>query len=123
MALALVLPNVLDWRSESPYMDSVRGVVNFREGSGKGRVQQYQVSAKVGLAHPVLGTGPGNWPVIYPLFATRTDPSLTEGTGMTANPWPSSDWVAALAERGVPATLALLGFIALLLIRTLQVRF
>jgi hypothetical protein len=27
--------------------------------------------------------------------------------GTTANPWPSSDWVAALSERGLPAFLAL----------------
>ena len=43
----------------------------------------------------------------YPqVRAPKGDPSLDHDDGMTANPWPSSDWVAMLAERGVPATLA-----------------
>jgi hypothetical protein len=116
IAAALIVPNTLDWRSDSPYLDSVRGVVNFREGSGAGRLVQYQNSLKMAREHPVLGVGPGNWAAKYPAFAPRNDPSLAEGTaGMTANPWPSSDWVAAISERGVPAALALVSFVLLLL--------
>ena len=54
------------------------------------------------VAHPVLGVGPGNWAVEYPKFASRNDPSLNDA-GMTSNPWPSSDWVAFVAERGFAA--------------------
>jgi O-antigen ligase len=115
LAMALVLPNVLDWRSDSPYLDSVRGVVNYRDGSGAGRIRQWTNSLRMVRAHPVLGVGPGNWAAKYPAFAPRNDPSMAEGTGMTANPWPSSDWVAAVSERGVLAALALMGFVALLL--------
>jgi len=113
--LALILPNALDWRSDSPYLDSVRGVVNYREGSGAGRVKQYLNSLKLVRRHPLLGVGPGNWAAEYPAVVPRSDPSLTDATGMTANPWPSSDWVAALAERGVPAAAALAAFVVLLL--------
>jgi hypothetical protein len=123
VALALVAPNTLDWRSESPYLDSVRGVVNFREGSGKGRLRQYAISTRIAIAHPVLGAGPGNWPVLYPRFAPSDDPSLVEGTGMAANPWPSSDWMAVLSERGAPATLAFAGFVALLMLGALRARY
>jgi O-antigen ligase len=112
---ALVLPNTLEWRSERPYLESVRGVVNYREGSGAGRVRQYATSLRIAAAHPVLGVGPGNWPVSYPLFARSDDPSLVEGTWMTANPWPSSDWVAAVSERGVPGATALAATVLLLL--------
>jgi O-antigen ligase len=52
--------------------------------------------------HPLLGVGPGNWPVVYPKFASRDDPSLASD-GMTANPWPSSDWMTFLSERGLVA--------------------
>jgi hypothetical protein len=97
---ALALPNELDWRSDSPYLDSVKGVVNFREGSGAGRLVQYRRSAVMTLSHPVLGVGPGNWSVRYPEYAARNDPSLSQQDGMTSNPWPSSDWVAWLSERG-----------------------
>jgi O-antigen ligase len=113
--LALILPNALDWRSDSPYLDSMRGVVNYREGSGAGRVKQYLNSLKLVRRHPVLGVGPGNWAAEYPAVVARSDPSLIEATGMTANPWPSSDWIAALAERGVPAAVALAAFVLLLL--------
>src|SRR5690606_34693018 len=48
------------------------------------------------------------WAVHYADYATGGDPSMSGRTpGTTANPWPSSDWVAFVAERGVPATLLL----------------
>jgi hypothetical protein len=59
---------------------------------------------RMALAHPVLGVGPGNWAVEYPRFASRNDPSLSD-EGMTSNPWPSSDWIAFVAERGFAAVL------------------
>jgi O-antigen ligase len=123
VVLALALPNTLDWKSSSPYLDSVRGVVDFREGSGRGRLAQYTNSAKMAVAHPLLGVGPGNWPVLYPKFSPPGDPSLAETTGMAANPWPSSDWVAALSERGVAAFLALAAFVVFLLGGALRTRY
>jgi hypothetical protein len=105
VVLALVLPNALEWKSDSPYLDSVRGVVNYKEGSGAGRLVQYRNSLKMATAHPILGVGPGNWSVVYPKFASRNDPSLND-EGMTSNPWPSSDWIAFLAERGFLAVVA-----------------
>jgi hypothetical protein len=104
--LALVVPNTLNWRSDSPYLETARSVVNYREGSGRGRLVQYRNSARMSLYHPVFGVGPGNWAVVYPKFASKGDPSLASD-GMTANPWPSSDWITFLSERG-PAAFALL---------------
>jgi hypothetical protein len=107
---ALTLPNTLNWKtaSDNPYLESVRGVVDYRSGSGKGRLKQYTNSVKMTAAHPLLGVGTGNWSVRYPRFAPDGDPSLVDG-GMTANPWPSSDWVAILSERGPLGLLALGG--------------
>jgi O-antigen ligase len=101
------LPNRLEWKSNSPYLDSMRDIVNSSEGSGAGRVVQYKNSIEMALANPFLGVGPGNWPVHYIRFAERRDPSLSSAGGMTDNPWPSSDWMAYLSERGVVATLLL----------------
>ena len=113
---ALVVPNRLEWKSDSPYLESVRGVVNYREGSGRGRLIQYGNTFRMALAHPVLGVGPGNWPVVYPRFAKPNDPSIDRDDGMTSNPWPSSDWLAIVSERGLPAAallaLALVGLAA-----------
>ena len=101
-ALALVLPNTLDWKSDSPYLDTAKSVVNYKEGSGKGRLVQYGNTLKMSSHHPLLGVGPGNWSVVYPKFASPNDPSLADN-GMTANPWPSSDWMTFLSERGFVA--------------------
>lgn len=106
--LALVLPNRLNWKSDSPYLDSVRGVVAYNSGSGAGRLVQYRNTLHMAEAHPILGVGPGNWPVYYPKFATRNDPSLSQNNGTTANPWPSSDWATLISERGTLAVVSLL---------------
>jgi hypothetical protein len=58
--------------------------------------------------HPVLGVGPGNWPVHYPKYMSPGDPSFDADDIIPTNPWPSSDWMATLAERGLPASLLLL---------------
>ncbi|HUQ45538.1 MAG TPA: O-antigen ligase family protein [Gemmatimonadaceae bacterium] len=112
-AAALVLPNTLDWRSDSPYMDTAKSVVNYKEGSGRGRLVQYGNSLKMSVRHPLLGVGPGNWAVVYPRFAARNDPSLSDD-GMTSNPWPSSDWMTFVSERGIASFVLLaLAMIAL----------
>jgi O-antigen ligase len=111
--LALVLPNTLDWNSDSPYMDTAKSVVNYKEGSGHGRLVQYGNSLRMSLHHPLLGVGPGNWAVVYPKFASTDDPSLSDD-GTTSNPWPSSDWMTFVSERGVvPAVLLGLALLAL----------
>ncbi len=114
--LALVLPNTLEWRSDSPYLDSLKDVANYKKGSGKGRLVQYGNSLRMAVAHPVLGVGPGNWAVEYPRYTTPGDPAFDPDDFIPTNPWPSSDWIATLAERGAPATLALAGVVAALAI-------
>lgn len=99
-AAALVVPNDLEWRSTSPYRDSLRDVFNYREGSGRGRMIQYGNSLELIRRHPLFGVGPGNWMVAYPLVATTGDPSFAAADPIPTNPWPSSDWVALIAERG-----------------------
>lgn len=102
VAAAVLLPNALRWRSESPYLETARGVVNYREGSGRGRLVQYRNSMALLAESPLLGVGPGNWQARYAAAAEGGDPSLDRSQpGLTANPWPSSDWIALLSERGI----------------------
>jgi len=117
--VAIVLPNRLNWSSESPYLDTARGVVNYKKGSGRGRLSQYENSLRMAASNPIFGVGPGNWPVEYVEFAPSNDRSLAED-GMTANPWPSSDWVAFISERGLVPTAALLAVFAVLFYRSLR---
>jgi hypothetical protein len=69
--------------------------------------------------NPVFGVGPGNWPVKYQRYAPGGDKSLAE-SGMTANPWPSSDWVAFGSERGAVATICLLAAFGVLFLGSLR---
>ena len=112
---AVLLPNRLEWKSDSPYLDSAAGLVNYKEGSGRGRIVQYTNSLRMTRANPVFGVGPGNWAVMYPHYASRNDPSMSSEDGVTSNPWPSSDWVAYLSERGaIGITLLLVAMVGLL---------
>jgi O-antigen ligase len=112
VVLSLVVPNS---RGNNPYLESVRHVAEYSEGSGHGRLVQYGESLWMALRHPLFGVGPGNWPVVYPSRVASGDPSLDQSNdGMTANPWPSSDWIAFISERGWAAFVLLaLVFVAL----------
>jgi hypothetical protein len=115
VAGSLLVPNTLRWRSDSPYLESVRELTNYQEGSGRGRLVQYGRSMQMAMDRPLLGVGPGNWAPEYPDYAAPGDPSLSRTQpGTTANPWPSSDWVAFVSERGFPAaSLLALAFVGL----------
>ena len=115
VAAALLLPNTLRWRSDNPYLETVKRVADYQEGSGRGRLVQYEQSLRLAIRHPLLGVGPGNWSVAYPEHAVRDDPSMSDSdAGMTTNPWPSSDWVAIVTERGLlTAALLALAFLGI----------
>lgn len=106
---ALTVPNALNWRSDAPYVESLKGIANYREGSGHGRLVQYRNTLGMVRDDPVFGVGPGNWAVAYPRYTTPGDPAFVTTAVIPTNPWPSSDWVALLAERGVPAMLFYFG--------------
>lgn len=108
IAAALFIPNNLHWVSDNPYAQTLKNVAEYQHGSGRGRLVQYERSLVMTATHPLFGVGPGNWPVRYPQYAGRRDPSMNENEpGTTMNPWPSSDWVAILSERG-PVAFSLL---------------
>lgn len=101
---ALLIPNTLRWRSDNPYLETAKRVADYSGGSGRGRLVQYEQSLRMAAHDPLLGTGPGNWAVVYPAHAARNDPSMSDSeAGATSNPWPSSDWIAFIAERGFAA--------------------
>jgi O-antigen ligase len=98
--LAVVLPNRLAWRSDSPYAETLARLADYGAGSGRGRVIQWRNSLRLVPENALLGVGPGNWFVHYPHVTQRGDPSFAGVDPIPTNPWPSSDWVATLVERG-----------------------
>ena len=55
---AMFVPNSLRWRSDNPYLESMRGVANFQEGSGAGRLVQYRRSLTLAVRNPLFGARP-----------------------------------------------------------------
>jgi hypothetical protein len=106
--LAVALPNHLAWRSPSPYADTLVELTNTQRGSGHGRVLQYINSLRLAVRHPLLGVGPANWPIRYGDVALPTDPSWVFSDPIPLNPWPSSDWMALISERGLVGLLGVL---------------
>ena len=100
VAAAILLPNELEWTTEAPYAATLTRVAEFREGSGRGRLIQYRTSLRLVPDRPVLGVGPGNWFVHYPRVTGPGDPAWSGHLPIPTNPWPSSDWVAFVVERG-----------------------
>jgi O-antigen ligase len=119
-AVAVLVPNRLQWRSDAPYLESLRGVADYRSGSGRGRLVQYRHTLEMVRDHPVTGVGPGNWPVAYPRYTRPGDPAFAAGQPVPTNPWPSSDWVGIAAERGLPALVLLVAAGVLLTARAVS---
>jgi hypothetical protein len=107
---AVAIPNRLAWKSGSPYSDTLIGLANHDEGSGHGRVLQYRNTVRLAFEHPILGVGPGNWPIHYADVAPPSDPTWVFGDVVPINPWPSSDWMALLSELGPAAVVLALLF-------------
>ncbi|HJQ38528.1 MAG TPA: O-antigen ligase family protein [Thermoanaerobaculia bacterium] len=123
VAAALLIPNALRWRSDNPYLETMKRVADYQGGSGRGRLVQYERSLRMAAHHPLLGVGAGNWAVAYPAYAKRNDPSMDDShPGMTFNPWPSSDWIALVSERGLVTASLLALALGLLALRALRDR-
>jgi O-antigen ligase len=108
VALVVIVPNRLTWRSDAPYTETLSRLTEYASGSGRGRLIQWRNSARLAVESPLVGVGPGNWFVHYPRVTSTGDPSFARGQPIPTNPWPSSDWFATVSERGVPGVLLLL---------------
>lgn len=105
---AITLPNQLSWWSSSPYADTALTLAAFDRGSGRGRVLQYAATARMVIANPVLGVGPGQWSIAYPEFSQAPDANYSPLGIEPVSKVPNADWLPFAAERGVPAFVLLL---------------
>lgn len=119
MAIALLLPNHLDWVSSNPYRDSAARLLDFRSGTGAGRVIEYRSTITMIGDHPILGVGPGNWRIAYPNYAEFGDPNIEPGY-IPVRRFPQGEWVGGAAERGIPSLLLLFFFAGTLAWRWLR---
>ncbi len=113
--LGVYAPTRLDWTGPNPYLATAKDIAAYDRGSGLGRVIQYRKSLAMAADHPGLGVGPGNWKVVYQNSPhsnrkSRRYPSLfakfgpfSPGAVWSVPTRPNSDWIAIIAERGIPA--------------------
>ena len=95
-----ILPTRLGWTSTHPYGDTWHSLVDATSPSGAGRLVQVSTTLRMGLAHPLLGVGPGNWSGAYLGFARPHDPTVREGV-FSVNRLANGDISAFFAEQGV----------------------
>lgn len=106
---AWLLPNRLTWNSPSPYAESLRTIVDYRSGTGRGRLLQYANNMRIVRDHPVGGVGAGNWPVAYLAYAPPDDPTKQMGSWLLPGQrLHNGDWIGYATELGVPGALFLL---------------
>jgi O-antigen ligase len=108
VAVAVLVPNKLAFTSSSA--STLGRLVETDKGSGLGRVRQYGNTLRLIADHPLLGVGPGNWFARYPAYAPPGDPTVRPEEVWNTPAHATGDWLGMAAERGLPATLALLGF-------------
>ncbi len=112
VVVALLMPNSLQFRSG--YGDVAERILEYRVGTGRGRLIQYQNLVRMAADAPLLGVGPRNWQFHYGRYAREADPSYSRSGVLTpATAVPQSDWFGFLAERGtvVFGLLAIVWFI------------
>lgn len=99
--LALVVPNRLSW-GLGDYQSTAVRVLDYRHGSGRGRVMQAQTTLRMIGSAAVVGIGPGRWSMLYPAFAREGDPSYAPDALYPAPLVPRGDVLSLTAEYGVP---------------------
>lgn len=104
---ALVLPTAMTFRYSYAY--SAERIVDYKSGTGRGRVIQYRNTMQMVIDYPILGVGPRNWQAHYSDYSSLDDPSYNIFSLLApVDATPQSDWLAVLAERGILAVMMLL---------------
>ncbi len=109
VVLGVLLPVQLRWSSPNPYLESAKTIFAYNRGSGRFRVTQSKRSLAMAADNLVLGVGPGNWQIVYPGY-------LPKRMALPPKLWyprmPNSEWITLAAERGTPAAILFLAFLA-----------
>lgn len=111
-AFALFVPNRLGWRP-SDFGNSAARLLDYRFGTGRGRLLQAQTSWRMIQAMGLEGVAPGNWSILYPRFATTDDPSVNANAFYPGPQVPRNDLLPFTAEYGVGGLV--LAFVAIAL--------
>lgn len=116
--LAAFLPNRLGWGLVDLASSGSR-VLDYRTGTGQGRVIQAQTTWRMIRGAPLTGVGPGNWPIVYPSYARPGDPSHSPEAIYPAPRIPRGDMLSFTSEFGIPGLVLVLVSVMAVLVRAL----
>jgi putative inorganic carbon (hco3(-)) transporter len=105
VGVAVTMANSLEWAEESAgkaYTSTLIRLVDFRQGSGQGRIIQYRTTSRLIIGNPLLGVGPGHWGSAYFSAAKPNDPSINDVLPRPIDRAPQSDVLGITAEFGLP---------------------
>lgn len=97
---AIMLPNRLAWTAVD-FASSARRIIDYRGGTGHGRVIQAKTTLRIIQLAPLHGVGPGNWSIVYPAHSRLGDPSNTPYALFPAPQVPRGDVLSLAAEFGL----------------------
>jgi len=88
-------------------METLTQTGDEMEGSAQGRLLAWGAGVRMAMDHPLLGVGPGHYPVKY---GAEYKP---EGFGLNEIPWQTahSSYFLLLGELGIPGSIFLIGII------------
>jgi hypothetical protein len=103
----LIVGRGLNW-SLADFHASLAHLVDYKTGTGHGRLVQYQATLAMLRDHPV-GVGAGQWAISYPLYAGPDDPYYPPNSPVPMDRLPSSDWLGFASQYGIVLLLVVIG--------------
>lgn len=103
-ALLALAPNALEWRTRSPYLESLATMASPRHSNG--RVELWRVGAAMIADAPLLGVGTGSYPVLWREWIARTDVDPMAFGFLRADLPAFNDYLQDAIEGGLPGGLA-----------------
>lgn len=99
-ALPILVRPKLNWRTAHPYADTFAHLLEFRRGSGHGRLTQWCTSLRLLPEALWFGLGPGHWAIYYPKVSEPGDRTVKRGSLAPVGRLMTNDWLSWLLERG-----------------------
>ncbi|HLQ47372.1 MAG TPA: O-antigen ligase family protein [Candidatus Dormibacteraeota bacterium] len=110
LATTLALPTVRAFAER--VADRAIATGDLREGSIRFHLDQWRVGIQVAVDHPLLGTGPETFPLVFRPYLDRVlPPDRAQLLGRFRLESPHNELIGVAAEMGLPALIAYMAFL------------
>lgn len=91
--------------------DRALATVDAGEGSIRFHLDQWRIGSQIAIDHPLLGTGPETFPLVFRPYLDLLPPDRAELLGRFRLESPHNELIGIAAEMGLPALAAYLAFL------------